>query len=232
MPSCAICSASLALRVIASSSASQPNSAASRRRTVSMFGSSTCHMWYDGRLVREIEIALEGLVDDARARAAAAVVQIDDGAVERERLLDLAPVVLVRRDRAGAAFCTAARRPAPALRCRRGTPRRAPAEPEALRNWRRDNMASSLSERCARRFSVFRTRLREMTQYPDPGRVGPRRRELDGPLRTGRASRWWWVSPSSRTGRRICSGCGAAAAWRARRRLSTASACRRDIRSR
>jgi hypothetical protein len=37
-------------------------------------------------------------VNDPRARAAAAVVQIDDGAVEREGLLDLAPVVLVRAD--------------------------------------------------------------------------------------------------------------------------------------
>ena len=49
----------------------------------------------DRRLVREVEVALERLVDDARARAAAAVVEIDDGAVEREGLLDLAPVVLV-----------------------------------------------------------------------------------------------------------------------------------------
>jgi hypothetical protein len=52
----------------------------------------------DGRLVRHVQISFEGLVDDARARAAASVVEIDDGAIERERLLDLAPVVLVRRD--------------------------------------------------------------------------------------------------------------------------------------
>ena len=50
-----------------------------------------------GRLVREVEVALERLVHDARARAAAAVVQVDDRAVERERLLDLAPVGLVCR---------------------------------------------------------------------------------------------------------------------------------------
>src|SRR5258708_38022494 len=46
----------------------------------------------DRRLVGDIEIALEGFVDDARAGAAAAVVQVDDGAIEREPLLDLAPV--------------------------------------------------------------------------------------------------------------------------------------------
>ena len=33
---------------MASSSESQPNSAASFRRTVSMFGSRICHMWYTG----------------------------------------------------------------------------------------------------------------------------------------------------------------------------------------
>ena len=72
-----------------------------------------------GRLVRDVEIALQRLVDDARARAAAAVVEIDDRAVERERLLDLAPVGLVggdargrlRRDApAGRAACARARR--------------------------------------------------------------------------------------------------------------------------
>ena len=47
------------------------------------------------RLVREIEVALERFVDDARAGAAVAVVQVDDRAVEREGLLDLAPVVFV-----------------------------------------------------------------------------------------------------------------------------------------
>jgi hypothetical protein len=50
-----------------------------------------------GRLVGQIEVALQGVVNHARARAAAAVVQIDDRAVQRERLLDLAPVVLVAR---------------------------------------------------------------------------------------------------------------------------------------
>jgi hypothetical protein len=42
MPFCAICSDSLALRAIASSSTSHPNSAASLRRTVSMFASIIC----------------------------------------------------------------------------------------------------------------------------------------------------------------------------------------------
>jgi hypothetical protein len=51
----------------------------------------------DGRLVREIEIPLEGLVHDARARTAASIVEIDDGAVQGEGLLDLPPVVLVGR---------------------------------------------------------------------------------------------------------------------------------------
>ena len=48
MPSCAIWSASLALRVMASSSGSQPSSFASSRRTDSMLGSRICHMWYTG----------------------------------------------------------------------------------------------------------------------------------------------------------------------------------------
>src|SRR5262249_44893527 len=51
-----------------------------------------------GRLVRLVEIPLERLVDDARAGAAAAVVQIDDRAIERERLLDVAPVGFVGRE--------------------------------------------------------------------------------------------------------------------------------------
>ena len=52
----------------------------------------------DRRLVRDVEIALQRLVNDARARAAAAVVEIDDRAIEREGLLDLAPVGFIRRD--------------------------------------------------------------------------------------------------------------------------------------
>src|SRR5690606_26362861 len=52
----------------------------------------------DGGLIRDVEIALERLVHDAGARADAAVVQVDDGAIEGERLLDLAPVVLVVRE--------------------------------------------------------------------------------------------------------------------------------------
>ena len=51
-----------------------------------------------GRLVGDVEIALEGLVDDARAGAAAAVVQVDDRAIERESLLDVAPVGFIARD--------------------------------------------------------------------------------------------------------------------------------------
>ena len=48
MPSCTISSASLALRVMAISSGSQPNAAASRRRTASISGSSHAHMVIDG----------------------------------------------------------------------------------------------------------------------------------------------------------------------------------------
>ncbi len=49
----------------------------------------------DGGLVRDVEIPLHRLVDHARARAHAAVVEIDDGAIEREGLADVAPEVLV-----------------------------------------------------------------------------------------------------------------------------------------
>ena len=49
----------------------------------------------DGRLVRDVEVPLERLVDDTRARAHAAVVEIDDRAIERESLADVAPEVLV-----------------------------------------------------------------------------------------------------------------------------------------
>ena len=56
------------------------------------------------RLVRDVEVALVGLVDDARARRDAAVVQVDDAAVERERELDLAPEGLVAGDVLGVAI--------------------------------------------------------------------------------------------------------------------------------
>jgi hypothetical protein len=51
-----------------------------------------------GRFVGQIQIALERLVDDARAGTAAPVIEVDDGAIEREALLDLAPVGFVGRD--------------------------------------------------------------------------------------------------------------------------------------
>ena len=70
-----------------------------------------------GRLVRDVEVALERLVHDARARTAAAVVQVDDRAVEREGLLDLAPVGLVGGDAR-----RRLRRDAPAGRLHAGEP--------------------------------------------------------------------------------------------------------------
>ena len=69
-----------------------------------MFGSSSVPHVVDRRLVRAVEIALQRLVHDARARAGVAVVQVDDGAIERERLLDVAPVALVGGDVGGAAI--------------------------------------------------------------------------------------------------------------------------------
>jgi hypothetical protein len=48
-----------------------------------------------GRLVRQVEVPLERLVHHARARAAPAVVQVDDRPVEREGLLNLPPVRFV-----------------------------------------------------------------------------------------------------------------------------------------
>ena len=47
------------------------------------------------RLVRDVEVPLHRLVHHTWARADAAVVQIGDGAIEREGLADLAPEVLV-----------------------------------------------------------------------------------------------------------------------------------------
>src|SRR5437762_2003220 len=58
----------------------------------------------DRRLVRDVEIALQCFVDDARAGARVAVVQVDDRAVEREGLLNLAPVALVGRNLGGRAI--------------------------------------------------------------------------------------------------------------------------------
>ena len=97
-----------------------------------------------GRLVRDVEVALQRLVHDARARTAAAVVEVDDGAVERERLLDLAPVVLVGRDRFGGVAFTAAPAARAARHCRRGTTPRARPAAGGLENWRLDNITSSL----------------------------------------------------------------------------------------
>jgi hypothetical protein len=78
---------------MASSSGSQPNSAARRRRTLLDVRLEDLPHVVHGRLVRDVEVALQRLVDDARAGAHAAVVQVDDRAVEREGLLDLAPEV-------------------------------------------------------------------------------------------------------------------------------------------
>jgi len=62
-----------------------------------MFGSRMPHV-VNRRLIRDIQIPLQRLVNDARARATAAVVEIDDRPIEREGLLDLAPVGFIRRD--------------------------------------------------------------------------------------------------------------------------------------
>ena len=59
------------------------------------------------RLVRDVQVALVGLVDDARARRDAAVVQVDDAAIEREPELDLAPERLVAGDVLGIAIAGA-----------------------------------------------------------------------------------------------------------------------------
>jgi hypothetical protein len=89
----------------------------------------------DRRLVRDIQVPLERLVDDARARAAAAVVEIDDGAVERERLLDVAPVVLVRGDRVWTVVldrCASVENPRMAVVAKARAA--VPATPDAFRN--------------------------------------------------------------------------------------------------
>ena len=82
-----------------------------------------------GRLVRDVEVALEGFVDDPGARATAAVIEVDDRPVEGESLLDLAPIVLVVRQRRP---LPCPRRPGPRLRvgaCRRRETRPPPRRP-------------------------------------------------------------------------------------------------------
>ena len=128
----------------------------------------------DGRLVREIEIALEGLVDDARARAAAAVVEIDDGAIEGERRLDFPPVVLVGGDRVGGlalhGFARRAHARFAVVAERRGERGRT-GDLEQLAAGQHGR--APLSDRFPVRFSVFRSRC-GMTEYPDPGAQGLR----------------------------------------------------------
>ena len=50
------------------------------------------------RLVRRVEIALQRLMHDAGAGARVPVVEVDDGAIEREGLLNVAPVTLIGCD--------------------------------------------------------------------------------------------------------------------------------------
>ena len=95
MPSWAICSDSLALRVMASSSASHPNSRREPAPHVLDVRLEDLPHVVHGRLVGDVEVALERLVHHARAGAHAAVVEVDDRAVEGEGRLDLAPVGLV-----------------------------------------------------------------------------------------------------------------------------------------
>src|SRR2546422_211618 len=64
------------------------------------------------RRIGIVEIAPHRFLHDARAGAHAAVVQVDDRAVERECLLDLAPEILVLRDVGGRAAVHAPRQPA------------------------------------------------------------------------------------------------------------------------
>ena len=52
----------------------------------------------EGGLVGQVEISLEGFVHHPWARRAEAVVQVDEGAIERESLLDLAPVAFIGGD--------------------------------------------------------------------------------------------------------------------------------------
>jgi hypothetical protein len=64
----------------------------------------------DRRLVRVIEVALVGLVHHGRARAAVAVVQVDQRPIERERVLDVAPIAFVGSHIVGRAVAERARR--------------------------------------------------------------------------------------------------------------------------
>ncbi len=89
--------ASEAFRVIAISSGSQPNSRARSRRTLSIRGSSVCHMWIDRELVAEPEVPDHLLEHVGRGGAASAVVEVDHRAVGVEGALDLDPEVLVVR---------------------------------------------------------------------------------------------------------------------------------------
>ncbi len=57
----------------------------------------------DGRLVRVVEVPLHRLLDPAGRRAHAAVVQVDQAAVDGERPRDLEPEVLVAGDLLGRA---------------------------------------------------------------------------------------------------------------------------------
>src|SRR5215216_3475428 len=50
------------------------------------------------RFVRVSEVALHGILHDARRRADASVVEIDERAINGERLLNLAPVIFIGRD--------------------------------------------------------------------------------------------------------------------------------------
>ena len=55
----------------------------------------------DRRHVLHVEVALDGVGDHARMRTVIPGIEIDDRAIERERLLDLAPVVFVARNLGG-----------------------------------------------------------------------------------------------------------------------------------
>ena len=109
MPSCAICSASLALRVMRQLLGIAARISAARLAPHRLdVGLLLLPHVVDGRLVGDVEVALERLVDDTRAGADVAVVEVDDGAVERERLLDLAPVVSSAASSAGVRSAAAA----------------------------------------------------------------------------------------------------------------------------
>ena len=95
MPSCAVCSDSLALRVIAISSLSQPAFGSDPATHGLDAGLQRLDHVAEGRFVRKIEIALQRFVNDTRAGRGVAVVEIDESAVEREGALDLTPEQLV-----------------------------------------------------------------------------------------------------------------------------------------